>query len=424
MLRKAWIITILANYIAVETATHNLGDDVCRTSVDCSMNGECTVLRKKDTKQQVVVSGNCHCFSGWKGSRCEELDFLPVISHTGLQLSNNTSTWGGSVIYRQGMYHMFASEMVLQCGLEYWTTNSQVIRATSKMPYGPYKKQQVILPTFAHEPNVVEAPSGEIVLFVTASPPPSRVITPIDCRKSNGRSRSPQKLPQPRDTYMLWAFHPEGPWSEPVLVFNSSQWNADYWNKTHKLVWCDSNLNGIILNDSSFLGLWRRCETANLLTIPHRLWASNWKDPSTYQPHLEPLFVLGGSGSEDPSNIWTTRTSDVGLAYHALWHDEQSTRCMLGQCSANGRHAFSLDGVSWRYANTDAYNETIVFENGKTIRVDTRARPHVIIDPTNNQLLALSTGVQLDQTSGYVWTLVQPLRRSSFSMGKKKKVST
>ena len=87
--------------------------------------------------------------------------------------------------------------------------------------------------------------------------------------------------------------------------------------------------------------------TPNLWTIPHRITASDWRDPSTYRPDLTPLFVLGGSGAEDPSNIWMTHTSDQGMAYHVIFHDEQATRCMLptGCCSGNGRQdAFSLDG--------------------------------------------------------------------------------
>ena len=65
--------------------------------------------------------------------------------------------------------------------------------------------------------------------------------------------------------------HPTGPWSEPVLVLNSTIWNEDYWPAQHKVAHCDANLNGIIRNDGSFLGLWRRCETSDLLTIPHSL---------------------------------------------------------------------------------------------------------------------------------------------------------
>lgn len=402
------------------TSLQNEDDvDACITSVDCAMNGECAKRNPKDAQSP----GRCLCFDGWMGRTCEVLDLLPVDpNRAGLRLENkDSSSWGGSVIFRDGFYHMFASEILYNCGLYAWTTNSQVIRAVSESPYGPYRKVQVILPPFAHDANVIEAPSGEIVLFVTAL----RGVQPRDCREYHRRTNNNTNRAEhersfsetnstapPKDTYMLWAPRPDGPWSEPVLVLNSTIWNSDYWPKNHRIAKCDSNLNGIILDDHSFLGLWRRCETEDLLTIPHTLTASDWKNASTYQPHVEPIFVLAGSGAEDPSNIWTTSTWDIPNAYHAIFHDEQSTRCMLGQCSANGRHAFSLDGKSWRYSSVDAYQRNVSFQDGKTVTVDTRARAHVILNPSTQQPIALSTGLKETDESGYVWTLVQPMRQS------------
>lgn len=92
---------------------------------------------------------------------------------------------------------------------------------------------------------------------------------------------------------------------------------------------------------------------------------------------------------------------------------------MSGQCGASGRHAFALVDTgggggntagTWRYASVNAYTSEVAFLNGSTLRrVDTRARPHVIIDPATNQPIALSTGLKETAESGYVWTLVQPL---------------
>ena len=43
-------------------------------------------------------------------------------------------------------------------------------------------------------------------------------------------------------------------------------------------------------------------------------------------------------------------------------------------CSANGRHAFSLDGKAWRYANEDAWTRNVTFTDGTVLRANTRAR--------------------------------------------------
>ena len=400
----------------------------CTTSADCAFNGEC-VKTRRDNEQDPEATGQCRCFPGWIGPTCEVLDTLPSLG--GLRLPNHTSSWGGSVAYDavSNRYHMFASEIVNGCGLYDWTTNSRVIRATSASPYGSYMKEQVIVPVFAHDANVIRAPTGEWVLFVTAR----KGVVPKDCRQANRFETSTlptsigiteKEETPPKDTYMLWADQPQGPWSSPVMVLNSTEYNSDFWNKTNRTAKCDSNLNGIILNDNSLVGLWRKCETPELLTIPHLLTATDWKNASTYVPHYQQqLFPLAGSGAEDPSNVWATKTTDMKphqIALHVLFHDEQATRCMLGACGGTGRHAVALWDTSqhnsslatgaWRYSTWNAYDRNVAFGDGKVLRSDTRARPHVILDPSTQQPMALSTGVKETSLSGYSWTVVTPLR--------------
>ena len=131
------------------------------------MNGEC-IRSSPAIDDDPQSPGSCKCFTGWTGRQCEVLDFLPVPIQGGLKLPNHTSSWGGSIIERDGKFHMFASEIVNQCGLEYWTTNSQVIRAVSNHFLGPYEREEIIVPVFAHDANIIEAPTGELVLFVTS----------------------------------------------------------------------------------------------------------------------------------------------------------------------------------------------------------------------------------------------------------------
>ncbi len=118
--------------------------DHCITSADCAFNGECVKnafahinlhthkgannTTATATKVDPEAPGFCACFDGWKGTTCEVLDLLPVDSQkVGLVLPNReSSTWGGSIVYHDGLYHMFASEILYNCGLYSWTTNSQV----------------------------------------------------------------------------------------------------------------------------------------------------------------------------------------------------------------------------------------------------------------------------------------------------------
>jgi len=403
------------------------GSAACITAVDCAMNGEC-VHGGSPAAVDPQLPGECACSAGWKGAHCEVLDLAPSPRAGGLRLPHNGSTWGGSIIEWNGTWHMYASHMVGGCGLDEWTTNSEVLHAVAEQPGGPYEARDVVLPTWAHDTNAIVAPTGEIVIFVTGK----AGVVPRNCTGPGGGARQQQQQQQqqqqaptppptpnaphapPKDSYMIWATSPEGPWSEPVMVINSTKWNSDYFNKTGHIATCDTNLNGIIRDDGSLRGLWRRCETDQLYTIPHTLFASDWRDASSYAPDPHPLFVLGGSGAEDPSNVWVTQSADGTEAYHALFHDEQATRCMLPTgCSANGRHAFSLDGRAWRYANEDAWTRNVSFDDGSTLTANTRARPHVLLDKSG-RLTHLSTGLEMGAGGGaagsdYVWTLVTPL---------------
>jgi hypothetical protein len=114
--------------------------DRCITSADCAFNGECVKTHTQShttnatiaaaTKPDPEAPGSCDCFPGWTGNTCEVLDLLPVDpQEVGLVLPNkDSSTWGGSVLHWEGdgLYHMFASEILYDCGLYSWTTNSQV----------------------------------------------------------------------------------------------------------------------------------------------------------------------------------------------------------------------------------------------------------------------------------------------------------
>jgi hypothetical protein len=70
----------------------------CTTAFDCSFNGVC------------AAGGVCACTQGWTGHRCQTLDLLPVDrSKYGFspqdEAGQNLSSWGGSVLSEQGVWH-------------------------------------------------------------------------------------------------------------------------------------------------------------------------------------------------------------------------------------------------------------------------------------------------------------------------------
>ena len=85
----------------------------CASDFDCSHNGECG------------SGGACSCSQGWTGRRCETLDVLPVdkkkygFSPQDSQ-GRNRSSWGGSVLAHNGVWHMWAARMANYCGIGQW----------------------------------------------------------------------------------------------------------------------------------------------------------------------------------------------------------------------------------------------------------------------------------------------------------------
>ena len=82
-----------------------------------------------------------------------------------------------------GARSLFASRC--SCGIDAWTTNSHVVHATSKHAGGPYVRQEEVWPRFAHEPNVVRAPTGEWVMTFVAWPVGTKPSAACNCTDGN-----------------------------------------------------------------------------------------------------------------------------------------------------------------------------------------------------------------------------------------------
>ena len=135
----------------------------CASDFDCSYNGRCG-------------SGACECSQGWTGRRCQTLDLLPVDrSKYGFlpqdSAGQNRSSWGGSVLSSQGVWHMWAARMENYCGIGQWEQNSKIVHATATDALGPYLEQETVADVFAHEPCVTrDARTGELLMVSVNQP--------------------------------------------------------------------------------------------------------------------------------------------------------------------------------------------------------------------------------------------------------------
>ncbi len=92
----------------------------CNSELDCALNGACE-------------NGRCRCEPAWSGAAdCSAIRFVPGRRASGYRhhepyMSPNSTSWGGGGWYdnTSGLYLIWVSEMVNNCGMATWTSNSQ-----------------------------------------------------------------------------------------------------------------------------------------------------------------------------------------------------------------------------------------------------------------------------------------------------------
>ena len=133
----------------------------CVSAANCSYNGRCA----RGTRP--TAAAQCVCDPGWCGTSCQSLRLLPAALPAAQAYCHyNDSTWGGSVIFHGGLYHLYFSEMSNNCSLHMYAAVSRVVHATSPTPAGPYERRGVALPVLAHNPQIIRNPAdGSFLLF-------------------------------------------------------------------------------------------------------------------------------------------------------------------------------------------------------------------------------------------------------------------
>jgi hypothetical protein len=301
----------------------------------------------------------------------------------------NISSWGGAVVGPvNGSFHMWLSEMVNHCGIDSCSRNSRIVHAVSAAGDGPYERREVVVGVASHEPTVVTAPGGELVMYFLAfhwDEPGKRMCEcvngttlPDSCPPAgtdHGHELSPQR--PGGGTWMIWADGPEGPWSKPVLIFQPGQWGEPTPDGT--------NLAVTILPNRSLVGMIKSSNGPQGSTI-RLVTAADWQKPETYSARFngsnltaDLVFPLSAArnvtqfGLEDQ---FLYRGEDG--VFHALFHQQIE----YDDERICGGHAWSVDGINWTYGGT-AYSNRVDFQDGTAVVYRRRERPHLIFgDPT------------------------------------------
>ena len=202
-------------------------DDVagCSDDDDCNLNGVCG-------------AGQCTCAPEWIGADCGVLNLAPARVHGAGLMTPVSSSWGGSLIFVDGVHHMFASRMVGHCGLDEWGSNSEVIHATSLDGEGPYVVNRTVVPHFAHGPEIRRAATGFVLMHLgcgggaghakNCTPPSDRLTLPPKGKPPPGPRCYGHCSVSIKTSASIY-----GPWSNSTQVYLNSTRATPWFQDPH-----------------------------------------------------------------------------------------------------------------------------------------------------------------------------------------------
>lgn len=310
----------------------------------------------------------------WEGPGCATLGVEPVASVQGYGMTPNLTSWGGNVIYFDGLYHLYVAEMVNDCPLSEWGLNSQVSHAVSSKPTGPYAFKDVAVPVWAHNPQaLLSSKDGKPLFVIFHIGSGTTTKAPKNCTHYGWQ---PQKPADPAGSTLHVATSPDGPW-QPVTPSPPSCNNPaplQHPNGTWYLL-CGSKL---LFRAPALTGPWTQ-----VAKVPHG------GVPGTYEDAF--IFI-------DKRGHW-----------HALFHVYNATT-PCGACDGSmvSAHDYSEDGITWTASSVQPFSNQYTLTTGGTVTLSTRERPKLLFaaDGTPTHLInGVCHAVTCPPTPGVVGTL-------------------
>lgn len=307
----------------------------------------------------------------WKGDDCSELNLLVLdevkAAYPPPELINSTTSWGASVLLdsETSTYHMYVAEMANGCGMNTWSTNSQIAHATSSSPEGPFTRQSTVAEPFAHNPTAARAPDGTWVLFQIGcggSQPCTQCAGGVTTGSCPGVAETvscdpgPTPAKTPRTAHMLYATAPEGPWEaiDPELQNIGQPPSMGKFGVDNPAPYFFPNGSLLLL---------ARCDYTSVGLVR----ADDWRGPYALGTEIGDASAI--QGVEDPHLYRDSRG-----AFHALFHGGKQG----GDWKASGAHAFSKDGIDWTYSLKPAFTTDITTASG-VVSFNRRERPHLLL---------------------------------------------
>lgn len=308
----------------------------CSDDWDCSLAGTC-------------AEGACTCDAWASGADCSYLNFQPVDrSRLGYMDDQHTSWGGNAVLGSDDLWHLYVAEIAcnsedtgVRCGLGGWQSYSQVAHAVSKNPDGPYTRRELILPQEHHNPTLQ--------------------VSPVDGS---------------------WHLYSISQGSGPIVLSSSAD-EGKTWTSTTPGVQVSQYQNPapVLMKDGSMTMFYR--DDADL---PEPTCSTESIGVQYCKSH-----AAGCSGGFNPIFNHTAEDPSVFIDGRGNWH--MLVNALPHKCTPKyqqGGHAWSRDGVTWSEPRVGAFNTTILFTDGTSMRCKRRERPQMVMDQDGTPLVMFS----------------------------------
>jgi hypothetical protein len=283
--------------------------------------------------------------------------------------------WDPSVIRAEdGRYHMFASRwpkwLPFHPG---WGLHSEIVRAVSDTPEGPYEFQEVVLPArgaeyfdgrATHNPRILRQTDGTYLLFYMGSTNPFPDIRPGQPLLADG----PEFTVARANKRIGLATAPSvtGPWTRLDHSIFPTKPGSFYSFLTSNPSPCLDPDGGvtIVFKSRRYLGNTHGPMELGIARAP--------APAGPYRVLMDHPLELPGGEVEDPF-FWRSRRG-----YEMIAKDMHGG---IGGEKYGGVHAWSPDGRSWRWGTpAAAYSRTLTFDDGLTETLGCFERVSLLFD--------------------------------------------
>ena len=310
--------------------------------------------------------------------------------------------WCGSVVKGEdGKYHMFAScwpkEVPMHPG---WLIKSQIVRAVSDTPIGPFQFEEVVLPARSprywdgvatHNPHIIKV-NDTYVLYYMGTTHPFTDNESMQVRVIAARANKRIGIATSKSVY--------GPWERrnaPIL-----DTRPEYFDS-----FLVSNPSPCVLQDGTVYMMYK---------------ARDYVENSKFTFGTMTLGIASAKAYNDVYTPICDRpvfTDDIQLEDPYIWYDEDGFNLMAKDMYGNvcgqeygGIHALSKDGVQWEIKKDKLfYTRDILWDDGVVRKMGNLERPFILFEdgkPTH-AYFATSDGKFGFEECDNTWNMVIPL---------------